>query len=91
MYKQKLVTQPKAIYTHCYAHCTNLVLVEATSTNQYARNFFGIAEKFLETARIASLLHAHRVSDNFFTDFMRRFEFTSVITDSSLACRCGLA
>ena len=27
-------------YTHCYAHCTNLVLVEATSTNQHARNFF---------------------------------------------------
>ena len=29
--------QPKAIYTHCCAHCTNLVLVAATSTNQYAR------------------------------------------------------
>ena len=34
------VIQPKAIYTHCYAHCTTLVLDEATSTNQYARNFF---------------------------------------------------
>lgn len=45
--------QPKAIYTHCYAHCTNLVLVEATSSNQYARNFFGVLQSlytFLEAS-----------------------------------------
>ena len=45
--------QPKAIYTHCYAHCTNLVLVAATSTNQYARNFFGVLQnlyKFFEAS-----------------------------------------
>lgn len=50
------VIQPKAIYTHCYAHCTNLVLVEATSTNQYARNFFGVLQnlyKFLEAIQVA--------------------------------------
>jgi hypothetical protein len=31
--------QPKAIYTHCYAHCVNLILVEAMSANQHSRNF----------------------------------------------------
>ena len=36
--------QPKALYCHCYAHCVNLVLVEATSTNQCCRNFFGIIQ-----------------------------------------------
>ena len=37
-------TQTRAIYCHCYAHCVNLVLVEATSTNQCCRNFFGIIQ-----------------------------------------------
>ena len=40
--------QPKAIYSHCYAHCVNLVLVEATSTNQYTRNFFWCVAKSLQ-------------------------------------------
>ena len=34
--------QPKGIYTHYYAHCTNLVLVEATCSNQYSKNFLGV-------------------------------------------------
>ena len=45
--------QPKAIYTHCYAHCTNLVLVEVTSSNQYSRIFFGVLQNlytFLEAS-----------------------------------------
>ena len=48
--------QPKALYVHCYAHCTNLVLVEATSSNQFARNFFGTLQNlytFLEVVLIA--------------------------------------
>ncbi|XP_065895648.1 zinc finger MYM-type protein 1-like [Dysidea avara] len=36
--------QPRAIYCHCYAHCVNLVLVEATSSNQCCRNFFGVIQ-----------------------------------------------
>ena len=45
--------QPRAIYTHCYTHCTNLILVEATSSNQYSRNFFGVLQNlytFLEAS-----------------------------------------
>ena len=40
--------QPRAIYTHCYAHCTNLVVAEATSTNQYARKFFWYITEFVQ-------------------------------------------
>jgi hypothetical protein len=45
--------QPKAIYTHCYAHCVNLILVEAMSANQHSRNFFGLLQNlytFLEAS-----------------------------------------
>lgn len=35
---------PKALYVHCYAHCLNLVLVDATKKNKMARNFFGTLE-----------------------------------------------
>ena len=45
--------QPKAVYSHCYAHCVNLIIVEATSSNQYARNFFGVLQNlycFLEAS-----------------------------------------
>ena len=45
--------QPKAVYSHCYAHCVNLVIVEATSSNHYARKFFGILQNlycFLEAS-----------------------------------------
>jgi hypothetical protein len=34
------VESPKALYVHCYAHCLNLVLVDATKSNKTARNFF---------------------------------------------------
>ena len=45
--------QPKAIYSHCYAHYINLVIVEVSSTNQYSRNFFGVIQNlynFLEAS-----------------------------------------
>ena len=45
--------QPKAIYTHCYAHCTNLILVEATASNQYSTNLFGVLQN-LYTFLVAS-------------------------------------
>lgn len=35
---------PTAIYVHCYAHCLNLVLVSAMTSNTLARNFFGTLE-----------------------------------------------
>lgn len=35
---------PHAVYTHCYAHKLNLVLLESTKNNAEARNFFSLLE-----------------------------------------------
>ena len=37
---------PKAMYTHCFAHCLNRALVNAISSKEHAcaRNFFGVVE-----------------------------------------------
>ena len=43
---------PSAIYTHCYAHVLNLVIVETMSNNGIARDFFGTLQNlymFVET------------------------------------------
>ena len=34
----------RAVYIHCYAHCLNLVLVDAVKHNNNATNFFGIIQ-----------------------------------------------
>ena len=38
-------TSPSAIYTHCYAHVLNLVIVDTMSNNSIARDFFGTLPK----------------------------------------------
>ena len=43
---------PSAIYTHCYAHVLNLVIVDTMSNNNVARDFFGTLQNlyvFVET------------------------------------------
>ena len=80
-------TQPRAIYTHCYAHCTNLVLVEATSTNQYARNFFGILQNlynFLEASP-----HRHAKLESMIKEVNSEPRIMSVkkLSDTRWACR----
>ena len=37
---------PRALYTHCYAHCLNRALVNAVCSREYAsaRDFFGVVE-----------------------------------------------
>ena len=36
---------PQALYVHCYAHCLNLVLVDATRSVTDASDFFALMEK----------------------------------------------
>lgn len=50
--------QLKAIYTHCYACCTNLILVEATSSNQYSRNFLGVLQNLYTFPKASPHRHA---------------------------------
>ena len=79
--------QPKAIYTHCYAHCTNLVLVEATSANQYSRNFFGVLQNLYTFLEASPHRHAKleavivQVSSN------PRVKSLKKLSDTLLACR----
>ena len=49
---------PKAVYVHCYAHCLNLVLVDATKKNKMARNFFGTLESLYCFVRHSTYRHA---------------------------------
>ena len=52
---------PKAVFVHCYAHCLNLVLVDATKKNKMARNFFGALESlycFVRQSTIYTYRHA---------------------------------
>ena len=79
--------QPKAIYTHCYAHCTNLVLVEATSTNRHARNFFGVLQNlynFLEASP-----HRHAKLESMIKEVISKPRIMSVkkLSDTRWACR----
>ena len=54
--------QPSAIYSHCYAHCVDLVLVESTSTNQYTRKFFDVLQNLY--AIFLKLVHIDTVNLN---------------------------
>ena len=79
--------QPKAIYSHCYAHCVNLVLVEATSTNQYTRNFFGVLQNlynFLEASP-----HRHSKLESLMLELKSKPRIKSLkkLSDTRWACR----
>ena len=79
--------QPKAIYTHCYAHCTNLILVEATASNQYSRNFFGVLQNlytFLEASP-----HRHAKLEAVITQVTSKPRVKSMkkLSDTRWACR----
>jgi len=49
---------PKPVYVHCYAHCLNLVLVDAMKRNKTARNFFGTLESLYCFIRHSTYRHA---------------------------------
>ena len=79
--------QPKALYVHCYAHCTNLVLVEATSSNQFARNFFGTLQNlytFLEGSP-----HRHAKLQSVIDEVVSKPHVKSIkkLSDTRWACR----
>lgn len=76
--------QPKALYTHCYAHYTNLVLVEATS---YARHFFGTLQNlysFLEASP-----HRHAKLQSIIAEVVSKPRVKSIkkLSDTRWACR----
>jgi len=48
---------PKAVYDHCYAHCLNLVLVDAMKRNKTERNLFGTLESLYCFIRHSTYQH----------------------------------
>ena len=79
--------QSKAVYSHCCAHCVNLVIVEATTSNHYARKFFGILQNlyyFLEASP-----HRHAKLHSIILQVMSKPRVKSVkkLSDTRWSCR----
>ena len=49
---------PSALYTHCYAHVLNLVIVDTMSNNRIARDFFGTQQNLYVFIAICTKRHA---------------------------------
>ena len=83
--------QPKAIYimkyTHCYAHCTNLILVEATSSNQYSRNFFGVLQNLYTFLEASPHRHAMLAAVIIQVTSKSRVKLMKKLSDTHWACR----
>jgi len=79
--------QPKAVYSHCYAHCVNLVLVEATSTNLYARNFFGVLQNLYNFLEASPQRHSKLKSLMFELKSKPRIKSLKKLSDTRWACR----
>jgi len=56
---------PQALFTHCYAHCLNLVIVSAVSACRVAKNFFGLLQNMYVFIQTCSKRHAmfHNMQD----------------------------
>ena len=79
--------QPKAIYTHCYAHCTNLILVEATSSNQFSRNFFGVLQNLYTFLEASPHRHAKLEAVIIQVNSKPRVKSMKKLSDTRWACR----
>ena len=79
--------QPRAIYCHCYAHCVNLVLVEATSTNQCCRNFFGIIQNLYTFIEASPHRHSTLVAFMVELSSKPRVKTLKKLSDTRWACR----
>ena len=75
------VEAPKALYVHCYAHCLNLVLVDAMKSNKTARNFFGTLESLYCFIRQSTFRHS------LFQTIQREFEATTEDDTGRLAIK----
>ena len=55
---------PRAMYTHCFAHSLNRALVNAVSSKEHAsaRNFFGIVELTYTFTEGSAMRHQHFIS-----------------------------
>ena len=77
---------PQAIYVHCYAHCLNLVLVNATKKVSDSADFFAIIESlyvFLSSAK-AHVIYCQQQTTMYPDKPIRKLQSLS---DTRWACR----
>ena len=79
--------QLKAIYTHCYAQCTNLILVKAMSSNQYSRNFFGVLQNLYTFLDASPHCHAKLEAVIVQVTSKPRVKSLKKMSDTHWACR----
>jgi transcriptional antiterminator Rof (Rho-off) len=84
---------PSAIYTHCYAHVLNLVIVDTMSNNSIARDFFGTLQNlyvFIETCtkrHAVYLKHQRKLNASDDEGKKKREYVLKKLSDTRWACR----
>ena len=84
---------PSAIYTHCYAHVLNLVIVDTMSNNSIARDFFGTLQNpyvFVKTCpkrHAVYLKHKRDLSASDDEEKNKREYVLKKLSDTRWACR----
>ncbi len=83
---------PTAIYTHCYAHVLNLVIVDSMTNNRVARDFFGTLQNlyvFIEncTKRHAIFVKYQEQFNASVNSEKRRIYVLKKLSETRWACR----
>ena len=82
-----------AIYTHCYAHVLNLVIVDTMSNNSIARDFFGTLQNLyvlIETCtkrHVMYLKHQRELNASDDEGKKKREYILKKLSDTRWACR----
>ena len=83
---------PTALYTHCYAHVLNLVIVDSMTNNRVARDFFGTLQNlyvFIETCtKRHALFCKFQETSNASNDAEKSTKYVlKKLSDTRWACR----
>ena len=83
---------PSALYTHCYAHVLNLVIVDTMSNSRIARDFFGTLQNLYVFIATCTKRHAvylkHQRELNAAVEGTRKREYVlKKLSDTRWACR----
>ena len=84
---------PSALFTHCYAHVLNLVIVDTMNNNRIAKDFFGTLQNlyvFIDTCskRHAVYLEQQRKVNHASGEEERKREYLlKKLSDTKWACR----
>ena len=83
---------PTALYTHCYAHVLNLVIVDSMTNNRIARDFFGTLQNLYVLIETCTKRHAifcnFQDKSNATSDAQKTTKYVlKKLSDTRWACR----